>query len=152
MSASDLREQVEIELERMSRTLAEITSLQADLKGREPTQREKTAAGAFLCQLYTGVENILLRICKYYGVGLPAGEDWHLELVIKFCDPPQSGLPMLLDKKLELALDAYRRFRHFFAHTYGILLDWDRMRDGFAGAGALFSAIAAHVRDYLTKL
>ena len=33
MSATDLREQVEIELERMSRTLTEITSLQVDLHG-----------------------------------------------------------------------------------------------------------------------
>jgi len=152
MSATDLRQQVEIELERMSRTLGEIASLQADLKGREPTQREKTAAGAFLCQLYTGVENILLRICKHRGVDLPTGEDWHLELVTKFCDPPQPGLPMLLDKKLELALDAYRRFRHFFAHTYGILLEWDRMGDGVIGAQAVFSEFAARVREYLTTL
>jgi hypothetical protein len=149
MNVTDLREQMEIELEKISATLAEIHSLKNDLQSRSPTIREKTAAGAFLGQLYTGLENILLRICKYRGVALPTGDEWHIELFRKFCEPPQSGLPLLFDKKLEDAIAPYRRFRHLFAHTYGVLLDWERMRDGVTSAHDVFTEFAHRVRAYL---
>ena len=152
MNASDLREQIEIELGRMAATLAEISSLQDDLRDRVPSHREKAAAGAFLSQLYGGLENILVRVCKCCGVAIPGGDEWHAELFKKFCDPPQSGLPLLFDKGLEDAVSPYRRFRHLFTHTYGILLDWDKMREGVAKAKDVFDKFVVRVRAYLQTL
>lgn len=62
MTPDDLREDIDNELEAMQLIVNELGSIQLDLKRREPTLREKTAATAFLAQFYNGVENILKRI------------------------------------------------------------------------------------------
>ena len=52
MTVEDLREETSIELENIVRTLEELSALQRDTEGIEPTIREKTAAAAFLAQFY----------------------------------------------------------------------------------------------------
>jgi len=52
MTVEDLREEISIELENIIKTLEELSALQRDTEGREPTIREKTAAAAFLAQFY----------------------------------------------------------------------------------------------------
>ena len=61
MTLDDLRNEVEIDLNAIDQTLAELIALQIDLGGRNPTVREKAAAATFLAQLYSGAENILNR-------------------------------------------------------------------------------------------
>ena len=53
-------------------------------RARQPSVREKTAAAAFLAQFYTGIENILKRICRFRSVLIPRGDTWHVELFQKF--------------------------------------------------------------------
>jgi len=52
MTPEDLREEVNIELESMETTVRELVSLRTEVAGRLPTLREKTAASAFLSDLY----------------------------------------------------------------------------------------------------
>ena len=80
MTVDDLKEEIAIELEFMETVVHELLSLKNELEHREPTVREKTAAGAFLAQFYSGIENILKRINTYYSYSLPAGETWHTDL------------------------------------------------------------------------
>ena len=48
MKPAELREEIAVELESMELTVNELVALQRDLKEKEPTTREKTAAPAFL--------------------------------------------------------------------------------------------------------
>ena len=50
------------------------------LGDREPTVRERAAAGLFMADLYNGIENTLKRICRHCGVAIPSGGNWHVEL------------------------------------------------------------------------
>jgi hypothetical protein len=125
-----LREEISIQLELMDTTVREIESLQADLGSRKPTTREVAAAAAFLADFYTGVENILKRISRCYGVELPVGEDWHAELFSHFCGPGFQGLPIIFDGEQKRSLARYRSFRHVIHHGYSIQLDWKRMARG----------------------
>ena len=50
MTVEDLKEEISIELEFMETVVHELLSLKNELEHREPTVREKTAAGAFLAQ------------------------------------------------------------------------------------------------------
>ena len=152
MRREDLREEIEIEVERMRRTIEELSSLVAKLPGSELGVVEKTAAGAFLAQLYSGVENTLKRICQYQGFPLPEGPQWHDELFRRFTEAGKAGLPMLFDHELAQDLDVYRRFRHVFTHAYGIDLDWDRMREGAMRAPEVFDRVFAAVRDYVAEI
>jgi hypothetical protein len=81
----DLRDEVSIELTLLEATVREAVDLRRDVRERNATVREKTAAAAFLAQFYSGVENILKRLCRFHGVNLPSGETWHVELFQRFC-------------------------------------------------------------------
>ena len=87
MTAGELKAEIAVEFEALRLVAGELATLHADVAGREPTVREKTAAAAFLAQFYTGLENILKRLSRFHGVPLPAGENWHFDLFKRFCPP-----------------------------------------------------------------
>jgi len=152
MNPAELGEEIAIELEALETTVSELLALQRDVAHREPTVREKTAAAAFLAQLYNGIENILKRISRYHDVPLPTGETWHVDLFQRFCPPSHPNLPMLFDEALASALAPYRRFRHVALHGYGFQLDWSRMAEGVANAQDVFSRLKATLSDYLETI
>lgn len=128
MTTEELREEISIELEQMATTAMEVRLLLDDLSGKEPTVREKTAGAAFIAQFYGGVENILKRIHRYYGVQMPIGDSWHIEVFRRFCKPAFSPLPHLFDDTLAADLAPFRKFRHVVHHGYGFQLEWGRSR------------------------
>jgi len=148
----ELREEIAVELEAMEMTVDELVALQQDTAHREPTNREKTAAAAFLAQFYNGLENIFKRIYRYHGLDLPTGETWHVELFQSFCSPSHSDLPPLFEEDLAAALAPYRRFRHVAFHSYGFQLDWSRMADGVENVEKIFEQIKSSLSDYLRSV
>lgn len=151
MSAEDLRQEIAIELEAIDKVVEELSVLQNDLEGREPTVREKTAAGAFLAQFYNGIENILKRICVYCDVTVPVGDAWHVELFQLYCSPPQPPLPCLFDDSLASELAPFRKFRHVFFHGYGFYMDWDRMKHGVSTVEHLLKKFKTRLEAYLVN-
>lgn len=152
MSPDELREQTAVEFESMEQIIHQLFLLAEDVKGREPSVREKTAGGAFLAQFYSGVENILKRICLYEDISLPEGEMWHLDLFEYFASPVHRDLPELFDAELSSSLAPYRRFRHVALHSYGFQLDWQRMQEGVRDAPKVFYAFRIRVEEYLRSL
>jgi hypothetical protein len=152
MNREKLRDEIEIELERMETTVSELRALGARLGSGEPSNLEKAGAGACLAQFYGGIERVLVRICKHRGVQEPTGADWHEALFRMFCEPPANGLPALFDQALESLADPYRRFCHVFRHGYGILLDWNRMKPGIESVEKVFHEFAKRARGYLDSL
>jgi hypothetical protein len=138
MRLEDLKEEISIELELMDKVVSELLSLKEDLSGRKPTVREKTAAAAFLAQWYNGVENIIKRIYRYCNIPIPAGDNWHIEIIKGVSEPPHKGLPLLIDKELYTDLASFRKFRHIVHHGYGFQLEWDRMLPGIEQISAVF--------------
>ena len=149
MKIEELTEELAIELESMDVVVKELLSLSEDIKDREPTIREKTAAAGFLAQFYNGLENILKRICRFYEVPLPTGDMWHIELFKRFCSPPYASLPLLFDDDLASALAPFRKFRHVIYHGYGFQLDWVRMKEGTSVIESIFLQIRSKLFDYL---
>lgn len=112
MTAEDLHNEINIELELIEATLLELELLRKDVAGREPTVREKTAAAAIMAQFYGGIENILKHISRFHRVPVPVGETWHIDLFKRFCEPRCESLPVLFDETLEISLAPFRKFRH----------------------------------------
>jgi len=152
MNPIELSEEIAFELESMQITVDELVSLHQDMVHKEPTLRDKTAAAAFLSQFYNGLENILKRIYRYYGISLPTGETWHLDLFQSFCSPTHSDLPQLFDQDLASALAPYRRFRHVAFHSYGFQLDWSRMVTGVENVKSVFEQIKSNISAYLRSI
>ena len=152
MKKKKLREEVEIELDLIKQTVSEIKQLLSQIKEIPPTNIEKTAAGAFLSQIYSGIEKILIRICKHNNISIPLGKDWHTELFKMFCDSPYNKLPNLIDSELENLLHPYRKFRHFFVHGYGVLIDIDQIMPGLINAEKVYKKIDKKLKEYLLNL
>ena len=152
MKPEELCEEIGIELELAEATVQELSALQHDLAGREPTVREKTAAAAFLAQFYNGVENILKRISHFHAIPLPTGDTWHVDLFKRFCMPSYEPLPALFDEPLASALAPFRKFRHVVYHGYGFELDWSRMREGIERVESVFTQFKLVLSDYLQTL
>ena len=152
MKVEILREEVQIELERLAATVHELTELDRDLAGAAPSMREKAAAAVFLAQFYTGIENILKRICHYMNVPLPDGETWHIELFKRFCTPAYAPLPALFDAQLAMALAPFRKFRHVVYHGYAVELDWLRMHEGLDSVTEVWTQIQTCLTAYLGTL
>jgi len=139
MKLEELEEEISIEFEYLQTTVDELLKLRDELVDRKPTIREVTAAGAFLAQFYSGIENILKRFYKYLGKSIPQSPDWHITLFKSFCDPPKNNLPLLFSKELESKLSPFRKFRHVFHHGYGFQLEWDRIKPGIDVIQSVFS-------------
>lgn len=154
MKAEDLRLEIAIELETISKVVAELSALQSDLEAdqRGPTVREKTAAAAFLAEFYNGIENILKRICVYNNLPLPTGDTWHVELFKFYCSPHQPPLPTLFDDDLASELASFRKFRHVFFHGYGFYMDWDRMQHGVTSVKRVLEKFNSKLDEYLPGL
>jgi hypothetical protein len=152
VTAEELLEEFRIELELLDATVQEVKALAHDVADREPTVRERTAAGAFLAQFYTGVENILKRIIRYHDNPLPTGDTWHVELFERFCNPPHAPLPMLFDEALSSRMAAYRKFRHVVHHGYGFHLEWRRMKEGVESLEDAFERFRVALERYTHHL
>jgi hypothetical protein len=152
MTLSELREEISIELEMMEQTVQESVSLLNELSVREPTVREKTAAGAFLAQFYGGIENILKRIHRYHGIPMPSGDSWHTDVFKRFCTPAFPPFPVLFDESLAVDLSPFRKFRHVVYHGYGFQFDWERMKEGLGRVDKVHSRFVISVTDYANKL
>lgn len=100
MTFDELQEDIQVELNWMSTVVREIVELKQDTGNSKPTNREKTAASAYLAQFYNGVENILKRFCRYFNVTLSASSNWHIDLFNQFCSPSKEPLPLLFDDTL----------------------------------------------------
>lgn len=145
MNVEVLQEELSIQLELMEGTVREIESLQTDLGSRKPMIREVVAAAAFLADFYTGVENILKRISRCYGVTMPVGEDWHVELFNRFCEPGFQGLPIIFGVEQKRSFAEYRGFRHVMHHGYSLQLDWERMVEGVKKVNAAYTWFRARL-------
>lgn len=152
MTAEELNAEIAIEFDALRQVVNELEALRADVAGREPTVREKTAAAAFLAQFYTAIENILKRLSRFHGVEQPVGENWHLDLFKRFCQPGLPPLPILFDEALARQLGPFRRFRHVVHHGYGFQIEWDRMREGLDQVAAVLAVFRDHVAEHLKSL
>jgi len=114
----------------MDRTVVEVEKLLHDLGENEPSLRERAAAGQFLGSIYMGVENIMKRIIRYYGLEMPEGEHWHVNLFRRFVSPTTDLLPLLFPQELASRMKPFRKFRHVSRHGYALELEWERMREG----------------------
>lgn len=109
----DLLQDIAVEEEHIAATLLGLR--QAQIR-RDRTVVELAAIGTFLHNTYNGMENLLKRALRYVGTPLPQSASSHKDLLDLAVDQH------IITQSLSRDLDAYRGFRHFFVHGYGVLL------------------------------
>lgn len=85
------------------------------------------AAGSILHDFYVAAENIFKVVAQEIDEKLPAGEQWHRELLLQMTLDVPDVRPPLVTKATAAKLDEYRGFRHVFRNVYGFNLSPERI-------------------------
>ncbi|GEA14256.1 hypothetical protein E308F_04980 [Moorella sp. E308F] len=125
-------------LERLERELARYNlfpRIQADSLGGFSLADEASLRiiGSILHDYYTAIEKIFRIIARDIDCSVPAGEQWHKELLDQMTLEVPGLRPALLAGKTARSLDELRAFRHVFRNIYGFSLDPAKIRQLLEG-------------------
>ncbi len=111
---ASVKEKVLAEIENIATVLIELE------KVKDKPNKELVVIvgiGAYLQNIYTGMENILKQILMHRKIPIPNTSTWHKDLLNLAVEHK------VIKKGTADKVGKYLFFRHFFAHTYGFLLD-----------------------------
>ena len=149
MNPERLKLEILIELKEMSIVIDDINLLMKETDLTTPSNIQKAATSSLVAQFYTGIENILKRISKYYNFNIPKSDNWHIELFERFCEPNELNLPVLFDNFLREELVNYRKFRHFVFHGYSNKITWERLLSGIKNINEVFTKFKESINTYI---
>jgi hypothetical protein len=113
-------------------------------------------AGEGLQTFQTVSEQIFKRICKFYRVPLPLGEDSHQQMMRRFMDDENPReyqmLPILIPVALRTSFSTLRRFRHAAVHGYSHRFDEERLALAANEASVLYRAMKYEILHFLATL
>ncbi len=95
---------------------------------RKPSNYVLRAGGSILHDFYTGIEKIFEDIAKEIDRRMPAGEEWHSELLHQMTLDITGLRPPVISNATDKKLREYLGFRHLFRKRYGFELDWEKMK------------------------
>ena len=108
-----------------------------------------------LHDFYTGLERLLRHIAAEVDGHVPAGAEWHQELLRQMATQLPRIRPAVFSKETIKRLDEYLRFRHVVRHVYAFEFDPQRIRplaEALAGDFARVKSELAVFIDFLAGL
>ncbi|MCM8783185.1 MAG: hypothetical protein NC818_00175 [Candidatus Omnitrophica bacterium] len=100
-----------------------LKNLKIVLSRKDKSIVELAALATFLHNIYNGIENILKQTLKTKGIDISKSETWHKEL-LNISVKSKIITQALADKLFE-----YLTFRHFFIHSYSLMLEEEKLAD-----------------------
>jgi len=118
-------------------------------RGKGETEERVAAAALWLHHFYNACENILKRIAEVFENEV-GGEQWHWQLLERMRLDVPNVRPAVISEATRQGLDEYRRFRHLVRHSYGFVLEWEKMRSLLEGLGELSQRFGHELDDFLS--
>lgn len=150
-----LKADIDRELKNLGRLARSMDDLVDKISSKGATEVELRATGSFLHDFYTGLEKIFQRIALKVDGDLPAGGDWHLQLLQRMAIPVEGIRPPVISEQQAERLEEYLRFRHLFRNIYGFELKWERCKPLAQGLEDLLQQLKAQIekfKDFLDSL
>ena len=122
MTKQQLAREIQYELDQLRRC-AHTASQLAAIPPHQRKPWDAAAAAKYIADLFTGLENLCKRRCRYLDQPVPQGPDSHSEMLGQFLDAEELG--GTLPEEFSLRLKKYLRFRHRFIHGYGYEVSWE---------------------------
>lgn len=112
-------------------------------KTKEPDFIETVAIGGILHSFYNGIENIFVLIAKTLDFDFKSSSQWHRNLIdFMFAQPN------FLQANLRQQTTEYMGFRHFFRHTYGYTIKWEKCSHLFFEMNDFWSKVKTSINTY----
>ena len=138
-----IEEKVRAEMENITTVLTEIERV------KDMPQKELVVLvglGAYLQSVCTGMENILKQLLVYEKIPVPNTPTWHKDLLNLAVEHN------LVTGETADKMGKYLFFRHFFAHSYGFLLDETKLEPLMNDIFNTYSEFKEEIVNYLTKV
>jgi len=143
-----LREKIESEVARINRLFDSGKTLMASCETKEPDFTERFALTYFLQSFYTGIESIVELIFKHFGEEISSDRHWHKKLLGRTFEPTEKRTCLFKDCHRE-PLEEYLTFRHFSRHSYGIEIDWGRLKPLVADVNKVWKSLEQDIRKFV---
>ncbi len=124
-----LKAEIAEELTDLRALARELEGIKDSLSRDNVSTYDLRAVGSILHDFYNGVENTFSRVAQELNGGLPAGEDWHRQLLVDMAAEIEGVRPPVISKTLKKELQRYLGFRHIFRHIYGFSLEKERIKE-----------------------
>ena len=138
---------LELELAAIARLAGESEALLCRAPSTADTVYVRAGAG-ILQDFYTGAEKLWRRIADEVDGRLPAGADWHPQLLSRMTVSLEGTRPAVVSPELGERLRGYLRFRHLARGIYGFSLEWDRIETLLLAVPDLSESLASEVRAF----
>lgn len=136
-----------------NKILAEIENIEKVLVELKKVKNKATkelvvlvGIGAFLQNIYTGMENILKQILLHQNISIPDSPTWHKDLLNLVIENN------LMTKGTIDKIGKYLFFRHFFTHAYGFLIDEEKLKPLMDDIYAVYSEFKREIENFLLKI
>jgi len=138
-----VKEKVHAEMENIVKVLVELEKVK-DRPDKELIVL--VGIGAYLQNIYMGMENILKQLLLHKKVSIPETSTWHkdlLNLAVKH---------NLITTEISDKIGKYLFFRHFFTHAYGFLIDEAKLMPLMDNIPNIYSEFKRSIDEYLSKI
>jgi hypothetical protein len=98
--------------------------------------------------LYTGLEHVFEAVAREVDGALPAGPNYHRELLIQMSGAVAGARPPVVTAGSFACLDRLRAFRHIVRNVYSHSLDPRRVMELSRDALSCYAAVRAELRDF----
>ena len=134
------------EISQIDELLGKSQFLLSLVKTKETDYIEITAIGGFLHSFYNCIENIFILIGKSLNFDFNSSPQWHRKLIDYMFAQPD-----FLPSDLRLLLTEYMGFRHFYRHTYGYTIKWEKCSHLFLGITDFWQTVKDAINKYIEK-
>lgn len=143
--------QVKFEVGQIDQLLESYADLLERVQKNTPDLVEVTAVASVLHSFYNGLENIFLAIAKGIDADIPAGSQWHRDLLIRMTESTASRGPVLMTDLAHRLMD-YLGFRHFYRHSYSFFLEWEELEKLVTPLAEVWAQVKSELQLFLDSL
>jgi len=140
---ANIKEIIYAEMENITKVLIELEKVK-DRPNKELVVL--VGIGAYLQNIYTGMENVLKQLLSYKGIPIPDTPTWHKDLLNLAVEYD------FITKETADKIGRYLFFRHFFSHAYGFLLDEMKLNPLMNSVSSLYSEFKEEIDNSLIRI
>ena len=139
----NVKEKIYAEMENITKVLTELEKVK-DRPNKELVVL--VGIGAYLQNIYTGMENILKQLLSHKNIPIPDTPTWHKELLNLAVEHN------FITKETADKIGRYLFFRHFFTHAYGFLIDERKLKPLMDNIPDIYSEFKRQIDKILSKI
>jgi len=139
---SSIKEKVHAEMENITRVLIELEKVKSE------SNKELVVLvgmGAYLQNIYNGMENILKQLLLHKNGLIPNTPTWHKDLL------NTSIKHNFITNETANNMGKYLFFRHFFVHAYGFFIDEAKLTPLIDDIPIVYSTFKREIYEYISK-